>query len=201
MRGARALLLLAFSFCACASVRHEPLVSFNDPDVIYDIRYATDNNFTHQAVYSDARCILRADVAKRLAEAARQFVSLGYRLKIFDCYRPLSVQKLFWNLFHDERYVADPKKGSRHNRGAAVDVTLVDSNGVDVEMTSGFDDFSPRAHRDYPNATEAARKNRALLEKVMFAHGFVGLSTEWWHFDSFGWKRYPVEDVPFETIR
>ena len=171
------------------------------PNGVLEIRYATDNNFTHQAVYPTAVCALRKSVAERLAEAARDFEKQGYRLKIYDCYRPLSVQKIFWNLVHDERYVADPKKGSRHNRGAAVDATLTDQNGIDVEMPSAYDDFSERAHRDWPNATAEAKKNRELLDRVMFAHGFNGLATEWWHFDAFGWKHFPVEDVPFERIR
>ncbi len=183
--------------------RHaEPLVDFSKlhPAAVLDIRYATSNNFTHQQVYPVARCLLRRSAAGRLAEAVAEFESRGLRLKVFDCYRPLSVQKKFWALVPDERYVADPAKGSRHNRGAAVDVTLTDASGHELEMPTGYDDFTEHAHRDWAGASAAAAKDRALLEQVMARHGFVGLATEWWHFDAAGWERYPVEDVPFDSV-
>ncbi len=185
------------SICGCASA---PLVDATKvhPALILDIRYATTDNFTHQKVYPAARCLLRRPAAERLAEAARDAERLGYRLRVFDCYRPLSVQKRFWTLVPDERYVANPAKGSRHNRGAAVDLTLADASGKELEMPSGYDDFSERAHRDYAGASPAARKNKELLEALMTRHGFTGLATEWWHFDLDGWKKYDVLDVPLE---
>jgi D-alanyl-D-alanine dipeptidase len=122
------------------------------------------------------------------------------RLKVFDCYRPLSVQKKFWELVPDERYVANPKKGSRHNRGAAVDVTLIDSSGHEVEMPSQYDDFSEKAHRNYNLASKRALTNRVLLEKAMEREGFVGFETEWWHFDYKDWQSYSIEDIPFSEI-
>jgi D-alanyl-D-alanine dipeptidase len=166
------------------------------PRVQLDIRYATTNNFTHHQVYDRAACWLRPATAAKLAAAEREFERLGYRLKVYDCYRPLSVQKRFWALVPDERYVANPAKGSRHNRGAAVDLTLVKADGREVEMPTGFDDFTERAHRNYQQLPEAARRNRALLERVMQKHGFVGMPTEWWHFDDADWQRYPVMDTP-----
>jgi D-alanyl-D-alanine dipeptidase len=125
----------------------------------------------------------------------------GLRLKVFDCYRPLSVQRKLWELVPDERYVADPKKGSRHNRGAAVDLTLVTADGGEVAMPTAYDEFTEKAHRDYQALPASALRNRALLERVMVKHGFVGLPTEWWHFDDADWEKYPVLDVDFRELR
>ena len=199
MRLAASVILLVFLGGCRGS---ELLVDFAKlhPAAILDIRYATSNNFTHHQVYPAARCLLRRCAAERLAAAAVEFESMGLRLKVFDCYRPLSVQRRFWELVPDERYVADPAKGSRHNRGAAVDVSLTDSSGRDLPMPTGYDDFSARAHRDWAGAPSEAAKNRALLERVMARHGFAGLATEWWHFDAQGWENYPIEDVPLETV-
>lgn len=114
-------------------------------------------------------------------------------LRVLDCYRPLSVQKKFWELVPDERYVANPNKGSRHNRGFAVDLTLVDREGRELPMPSAYDDFSEKAHRDFP-APGAAGDNRALLKAAMEREGFLGLPTEWWHFDFRGWEKAPLLD-------
>ena len=169
-----------------------------DGTIVLDIRYATENNFTHKAVYPVARCLLRADVADRLVRVHQALRSKGMGLKVYDCYRPLSVQKKFWAILPDERYVADPSKGSRHNRGAAVDVGLVDAAGNALEMPSEYDDFSEKAHRDYQAAPEAALKNRGILEEAMKKEGFVPLPTEWWHFDGPGWEAYPVSDFQLD---
>lgn len=200
MRLARlALACAAAAACAAFGRRaDEPLVdvSKTDPRIRVDIRYATADNFTKEALYPKSRCLLRRSVAKRLSLAQAELASRGLGLKVWDCYRPLSIQKRLWALVPDPRYVADPKKGSRHNRGAAVDVTLVDAQGAELPMPTGFDDFSERAHRDYDGAPPAASRNRQTLDGVMLKHGFVGLSTEWWHFDARGWERYPLSDVP-----
>jgi D-alanyl-D-alanine dipeptidase len=117
-------------------------------------------------------------------------------LKIFDGYRPLSVQRKMWAVFPQPGYVADPKNGSRHNRGAAVDVTLVRlTDGTELRMPTPYDDFTERAHRDYMQLEEEAIRNRQLLEQIMTRHGFVGLPTEWWHFDFSDWQKYPLLDV------
>ncbi len=198
------LLCLGASLGAFASFSHTPqaakMIDFStlDPHVIFDIRYATKNNFTHQAVYPVARCLLRKSVAKKLLMAAKDFESRGLRLVVFDCYRPLSIQKKFWALVPDERYVANPAKGSRHNRGAAVDVSLADASGHELSMPSGFDNFTERAHRNWKGSSLKERKNMKLLESVMERHGFIGLPTEWWHFDAKGWKRFPIEDIPLK---
>ncbi|MGZ3442427.1 MAG: M15 family metallopeptidase, partial [Polyangia bacterium] len=103
---------------------------------------------------------------------------------------------LMWRLVPDERYVSDPAKGSRHNRGAAVDVTLADERGRPLPMPSAYDEFTERAHRDYAGGSDGERANRALLDEVMTRHGFVGLPTEWWHFDAADWQSYPILDEP-----
>lgn len=166
------------------------------PGLRLDIRYATPRNFTGRALYPRARCLLRPAVVERLARAQQAAAAQGLGLKVFDCYRPLSVQRAMWTLVPDERYVADPAKGSRHNRGAAVDLTLVDAAGQALEMPTGFDEFSARAHRDYQDLPPAALANRARLERLMVDAGFRGLPSEWWHFDADGWERYDVLDLP-----
>ncbi len=169
-----------------------------DPDIRLDIRYATDSNFTHQKLYPVAKCYLRKEAAESLGAVQKELESMGLGLKVYDGYRPLSVQKKMWKILPDTNYVANPAVGSRHNRGTAVDVTLVDSTGRELEMPTPFDDFTERAHRDYPNLPEKVIKNRGLLQDIMERHGFVGLSTEWWHFDLKDWKKYPVEDIPLK---
>ena len=168
------------------------------PTVRLDMRYATPNNFTGRTLYPVARCLLRPDVARRLARAQQALAPLHLGLQVYDCYRPPSVQREMWALVPDERYVADPAKGSRHNRGAAVDVTLIDGDGAPLVMPTGFDDFSERAHRDYADLPPTVRANRALLERVMSDAGFAGLPTEWWHFDAVGWEQYEVLDTPLK---
>ncbi|MBX3028349.1 D-alanyl-D-alanine dipeptidase [bacterium] len=166
------------------------------PGLRLDLRYATPRNFTGRALYATPRCLLRPAVVERLARAQQAATAQGLGLKVYDCYRPLSVQRAMWTLVPDERYVADPAKGSRHNRGAAVDLTLVDASGRELAMPTGFDDFSARAHRDYQDLPPAALANRARLERLMTEAGFTGLPTEWWHFDADGWERFEVLDLP-----
>ncbi len=163
------------------------------PAIRLDIRYATANNFTHQVVYPAARCVLQRAVAERLKLVEDDLRARKLGLKLYDCYRSLAVQRKFWEIMPDERYVADPKKGSRHNRGAALDLTLVGSDGKELPMPTPYDDFTVRAHRDSQDAPPAARENRRLLEEAMVKRGFLPLPTEWWHFDAPDWQRYPVE--------
>lgn len=175
------------------------------PGITLDIRYATPNNFTGQAVYPAARCFLRKEVAERLRNVQKALAEEGLGIKLFDCYRPISVQKKFWELVPDERYVAKPVmrdgewvEGSRHNRGAAVDLTLVDANGEELPMPTGFDDFTEKASRSYAGGDPAARANAKKLEAAMAAEGFDPLPTEWWHFDGPGWKDYGLLDLPIK---
>ncbi len=175
------------------------------PGTVLDIRYATPNNFTGKTVYPAARCFLRKDVAARLQNVQKALAKDGLGIKLFDCYRPISVQKKFWELVPDERYVAKPVmrdgewvEGSRHNRGAAVDLTLVDAKGEELPMPTGFDDFTEKASRSYTGGDPAARANAKKLETAMAAEGFEPLPTEWWHFDGPGWQDYGLLDMPIK---
>ncbi|HLO48556.1 MAG TPA: M15 family metallopeptidase [Kamptonema sp.] len=171
-----------------------------NPNIRLDIRYATTNNFLKRKLYPVARCILRASVAQRLSRVQENIEKMGLGLKVYDCYRPLSVTKQMWAAMPDSRYVANPANGSRHNRGAAVDLTLVDRNGKELEMPTGFDNFTEKAYRDYEGGSYQSRKNSQLLEKVMAAQGFVSLSTEWWHFDAEDWEKFSLLDIPLQAI-
>ncbi len=171
-----------------------------DPRIRLDIRYATANNFVSRAVYSMAKCFLREKVAKKLKSVQDVLAVQGLGLKVYDGYRPLSVQKLFWEILPDERYVGNPKYGSKHNRGAAVDLTLVDLHGKELLMPTDFDDFSEKAHLNCRDLPEEAIRNRDLLQKVMSENGFLGTDTEWWHFDDVEWTNYPIEDLSLEEL-
>jgi len=167
-----------------------------DSSFVYDVRYATENNFTGKILYQSTKIFLRksaADSLKKVNEYLKNNYNL--RLKIFDGYRPLSVQKFMWSVFPDENYVANPSKGSRHNRGAAVDLTLVDMNGKELNMGTGYDDFTEKAHSNYKNLPEQILKNRNILINTMKRFGFHPIETEWWHFDFKDWKNYSVLDI------
>jgi zinc D-Ala-D-Ala dipeptidase len=169
------------------------------PTIRLDIRYATPNNFMKRKLYPVARCLLHAQVAQQLKQVEIELAVYNLGLKLFDCYRPLSIQKQMWKILPDNRYVANPAQGSRHNRASAVDLTLVDlTTSKEREMPSKFDDFSDRSHVNYDGATPAAKINRQVLRVAMEKHGFKGISTEWWHYDSLDWKRYPVLDIPWK---
>jgi zinc D-Ala-D-Ala dipeptidase len=170
-------------------------------DLALDFKYATEDNFLHKKVYpSDAKCLLRETAAKKLAVAAEALRAKGYRFKAYDCYRPRSVQYEMWKIFPKPGYVADPKYGSNHNRGAAVDITLVTLDGKDVEMPTPFDTFSEAAHHGYSGGTEASRKNRETLREAMEAAGFKKNAMEWWHYDLPETRQYPVLDEPFSSV-
>ena len=165
-----------------------------------DIRYATTNNFTGRQVYPSAKAYLHKSTAVKLDNVQKKLESKDFGLKVYDAYRPLSVQKIFWAIMPDERYVANPAKGSRHNRGSAVDVTLVElQSGRELEMPSGYDDFSARAHYAYTNLPPEIISNRALLRATMTECGFVPFETEWWHFDDSNWTNYPLLAIPYES--
>jgi zinc D-Ala-D-Ala dipeptidase len=166
--------------------------------IVLDIRYATENNFTHHKLYPVVKCMLRREPAESLSAVQKELKTRGFGLKVFDGYRPLSIQKKLWKAVPDDRYVANPAKGSRHNRGAAVDLTIVDSLGHELEMPTPFDSFSDKAHCDYMKLSKNVLKNRALLERVMERHGFLRMSSEWWHFDFYSWGRFQILDQPLE---
>ncbi len=162
-----------------------PLVDVRSmaPEAVVEMRYAGPDNFTGRAVYDCGRCFLRQGTAEKVARAVRELRGKGLFLKLWDCYRPLSVQKLFWALVPDQRFVADPKTGSRHNRGTAVDVTLADAAGHDLAMPTRFDDFSPRAGHGETGLPPDVLANRRLLAETMQKAGFRLLQSEWWHYD------------------
>ena len=176
-----------------------------DPSIRLDMRYATTNNFTGRVLYSEARAFLTVAAAQAIVRASAKARADGFGLTIYDAYRPWRVTKQLWDatpVGPKKEYVANPKRGSKHNRGCAVDLTLHDlKTGLLVEMPTEFDDFSEKAHRNYAGASTAAIANRARLQRYLEAEGFVGLSNEWWHFDFTGWENYPVLDVPFNQIR
>ena len=169
-----------------------------DFSIKQEIRYATPNNFMKKAVYPKAAmCALRKEAAEALVRVQNSLKLEGLGLKVWDCYRPFSVQKVMWEVMPDDRFVADPKHGSKHNRGAAVDLTLVDRSGNELEMPTLYDDFTDKAARNYQGGTKTSLKNRERLEKAMGKEGFIGIPTEWWHFDFKDWEKYPIEDVAF----
>lgn len=171
-----------------------------NPKILVDIRYATKNNFTGRPVYPRAKCYLRRKVALKLDLIQKRLEKIGLGLKIFDGYRPISVQKIFWDYCPDSRFVAPPEVGSRHNRGSAVDLTLVDTQGNELKMPTEFDEFTSRAHRDYNRLPKEVICNRALLENAMVEQGFIPQPTEWWHFDDAEGETYPIEDIPLDEL-
>jgi len=165
------------------------------PDAVIDLKYATTDNFVGEVLYPSGACKLRRAVVTRLAKAAALLRAQDRRLLLWDCYRPTSVQQVLWDKASDRRYVANPKRGSRHSRGAAVDLAVVDKDGAPVTLPTGFDEFSAAAHRGRAlagrNGVEARR-----LEVAMKKAGFIGLPLEWWHFDAPDSARYPMSNEP-----
>lgn len=158
------------------------LKTFSDA-FVFDMKYATEDNFLHTKVYDCAECFLRYKTVKRLIEANEKFLKLGYRIKIFDCYRPLDVQKKMWELIPNPIYVANPAKGSIHNRGGAVDLTLVDTNEKELDMGTSFDYFGIESAHDYEGTSALIQSNRTLLKSVMESCQFLSFRSEWWHYN------------------
>jgi D-alanyl-D-alanine dipeptidase len=174
-----------------------------DPTFKLDIRYATNNNFVGRPVYKEARAFLQRPVAEALVRVNKALARQGFGLVVFDGYRPWYVTKLFWGATPDDRkeFVADPAKGSRHNRGSAVDVSLYDlKSGKEVKMPSGYDEMTERAYPTYKCAPPEVLKMREILRAAMEAEGFTVNESEWWHFDYKDWDKYPIMDVSFSAI-
>lgn len=174
-----------------------------DSTIHLDVRYATADNFMGEVFYSQARAFLQRPAAEALVRAHRWLAERGYGLLIHDGYRPWYVTKMFWDATptHLREFVADPTRGSRHNRGCAVDLTLFEvATGRAVEMPSGYDEFSPRAYADYPGGTSRRRAHRALLRQAMEAQGFTANPSEWWHFDYGDWRSYRLANERFEQL-
>jgi zinc D-Ala-D-Ala dipeptidase len=174
------------------------------PGIVYDLRYATTTNFTHLQLYVPAthQTFLRVPAARALAAVQQELNAQGYGLKIFDAYRPYDVTVKFWELIKDERYVANPTRGSGHNRGLAVDVTIVElKSHRELDMGTGFDNFSDTAHQDFTALPSNVLANRKRLTDVMEKHGFTKLDTEWWHFFWPNDRNYEVLDIPFDALK
>jgi len=171
------------------------------PLLMMDIRYATTNNFTKKQVYAKAMAFLRRPAAEKLREAQTCLADQGLGLIVFDAYRPYSDTIRFYEIRPDPNFCADPRKGSRHNRGCAVDVSLYDlKTGRPLPMPSDFDDFSERAHPNDTHATAETKANRDRLISMMARHGFTVFPTEWWHYDFTGWEKFPLTDLSFESL-
>jgi D-alanyl-D-alanine dipeptidase len=174
------------------------------PGIVVDLRYAGINNFMHRSMYPKrtSHTFLRLPAARALALAQQELNSQGYGLKIFDAYRPYSVTEKFWELVHDDRYVADPKKGSGHNRGIAVDLTIIDlQTKQELKMPTGFDNFTDSAHHDFMDLPAEAIKNRKRLKEIMEKYGFLAFSTEWWHYSLPDPEKYEVLDLRFKDLK
>ncbi len=152
-------------------------------DFAYDMRYATENNFLKEKVYACAECYTRVKTAKALLRANKELMDQGVRIKFFDCYRPRSVQYKMWAIVSNPQYVADPKKGSIHNRGGAVDITLVTLDGDELDMGTDFDFFGRKAYHDNFDLPQNILDNRKLLKETMEKHGFWSVRSEWWHYN------------------
>jgi len=151
--------------------------------MLFDIRYASDNNFTHNQIYDCGRCFLRPELATKINQMHQDIKKrYGYALKMFDCYRPRPAQQKLWDIVPNAMYVTPPKKGSMHNRGLAVDLTIVDENGEELNMGTEYDFFGTEAHRTYNHPDPNVRKNRKLHRLLLEAHGLTGIRTEWWHY-------------------
>ena len=173
----------------------EPLVDIFEvnKNIAIDIRYATTNNFTKKIIYKSDNCYVHKDVAEALDKIQKHLEKQGLGLKIFDGYRPLWAQEILFDVFPDERYVGNPKKTTKHTRGIAIDLTLINLKDLsELEMPTEFDSFSERAHLVFEDLPENIKKNRKLLQDVMIKiGGFEPLANEWWHFDLKGWESYP----------
>lgn len=187
---------LTFTFFA-VTPKNNVLVEVKkiNPHIKLDIKYATENNFTGKKVYKSAKCFVHKDVAQKLNNIQKELESMGLGLLIWDAYRPISAQKTFWEICPDERYVIPPSKGSRHNRGVAIDCTIIKKDGNLLKMPTEFDDFSEKAHAYNQEFSEEIIKNRKLLQKVMTDNGFQVMKWEWWHFDLVGWENYPILSI------
>jgi D-alanyl-D-alanine dipeptidase len=175
-----------------------------DPTLKLDIRYATANNFLSTPMYSQARAFLQRPAAEALMRVDGALHARGYGLLIYDGYRPWYVTDMFWEATPADKkiFVADPRNGSRHNRGCAVDLTLYDlKTGAAVKMPSGYDEMSERAYADYAGGTPEERERRAILRAAMEKEGFTVYPQEWWHFDYKDWKYYPILNVRFEDLQ
>ena len=211
----RLCLVWLLLFCHGAQAQQVPRESgkFRSPDLVelikldpafkLDIRYATSNNFVGKPVYQEARAFLQRPAAEALARVSQKLKAQGYGLLIFDGYRPWAITKMFWDVTPADKhnFVANPAKGSKHNRGCAVDLSLYDlKTGQEIEMPSAYDEFSQRAYPTYRGGTASQRRTREILRRAMEAEGFRVNEYEWWHFDYQDWRRYPILNISFAEL-
>ena len=173
------------------------------PNISFDLKYATANNFMHKKLYPAIRtAYLRLPAAKALQQIQQELNAQGLSLKIFDAYRPYSVTEKMWEPVKDARYVADPKKGSGHNRGIAVDITIINlKTKKELPMGTGFDNFSDTAHQTFTTLPEAMLQNRRMLKTIMEKYGFISLDTEWWHYSLPNAKSFELLDITFRSLK
>lgn len=208
-------ILLALLFYSVAFAQERPAKTPNsreadlieliklDPSFKLDVRYARTDNFVGKVVYPEARVFLQRPAAEAVLRVHQKLAEMGYGLMLFDGYRPWSVTKIFWEVTPEDKrmFVADPKNGSKHNRGCAVDLTIYDlKTGLPVPMPSEFDEFTERASPDYAGGSEEQRRNRDLLRRLMEEEGFTVNSNEWWHFDFKDWEKYDIYDIAFSEL-
>lgn len=171
------------------------------PGIVLDIRYATTNNFTGEKIYNLAKAYARKPVAEAVRRAQLELAKQGLGIKIFDAYRPYSATVKFYEVYRDTTYVASPYKGSRHNRGCAIDMTIINlKTGEELQMPTGYDSFKKEAWPSTPVTDPVIRKNRQLIIDTMQKQGFKVNGSEWWHFDFIGWKNYEVMNIDFEKL-
>lgn len=171
------------------------------PEITLDLRYATTNNFMHRRMYKIAKAYARLPVVKALQQVEAELKTQGLGLKIYDAYRPYAVTVNFYELTPDTNFVADPRKGSKHNRGCAIDLSLISlKTGKELDMPTGFDSFSRKAGASYMDLSAQQITNREMLKTVMAKYGFRVISTEWWHYDFTGWAGYELLDIPVEWL-
>ena len=167
-------------------------------DFVYDMKYATDDNFLKAKVYDCAACYLRLKTVKAIIKANDKFMKKGYRIKLYDCYRPLDIQKKMWSIVSNPTYVANPSKGSIHNRGGAVDISLVDKNGKELNMGTSFDYFGIEASHNNKNLSDEVLENRKLLKKIMLQNNFQSFDSEWWHYNMKNAKSDPISNFKWK---
>jgi D-alanyl-D-alanine dipeptidase len=190
-----------------ATVKTDPKKELIDlekfvPGIVLDIRYATPDNFTKEKIYNMAKAYARKPVAEAVKRAQEDLKKKGLGIKIFDAYRPYKATVRFYEVYKDTTYVASPYRGSRHNRGCAIDMTIIDlKTGQELKMPTGYDSFQKEAWPSTPIKDPVARKNRALIIEVMQKQGFKVNGSEWWHFDFIGWRNYEVLDIDFEELQ
>ncbi len=209
------VIVLALLLIGCQSGPPKEHGNFRKPDLVevanlhptirLDIRYATTNNFMGRPMYRQAKAFLQRPAAEALVQAHQSLKAKGYGILVFDAYRPWSVTKAFWDAATPEQrkveFVANPQKGSRHNRACAADITLYDlKTDREIEMPSGYDEFTERAYPNYSGGSAEARAHRDLLRQAMEAHGFTVYPAEWWHFDYKDWRQYGILNIPFEDF-